>query len=148
MRQLNNWFETIDQTKSLEEQIELLKEKGEFLAEYLYVRYYHGNKGLNYKTFKTKAAHLLDDLDEQLFEKIIDYTFTALVEKLKNAVDKKEENQIIIDNIKNNSNKIIEQEYSQFVIQSAYKRGDLQDAVNIILEINKLLTLDKVSNDL
>ena len=25
IRQLNNWFETIDQTKSLEEQIELLK---------------------------------------------------------------------------------------------------------------------------
>ena len=34
IRQLNNWFETIDQTKSLEEQIELLKEKGGFLAEY------------------------------------------------------------------------------------------------------------------
>ena len=34
IRQSSNWFETIDQTKSLEEQIELLKEKGEFLAEY------------------------------------------------------------------------------------------------------------------
>ena len=33
IRQLNNWFETIDQTKSLEEQIKSLKEKGEFLAE-------------------------------------------------------------------------------------------------------------------
>ena len=33
IRQLNNWFETIDQTKSLKEQIELLKEKGEFLSE-------------------------------------------------------------------------------------------------------------------
>ena len=33
-RQLNNLFETIDQTKSLEEQIELLKERGEFLCEY------------------------------------------------------------------------------------------------------------------
>ena len=30
IRQLNNWFETIDQTKSIEEQIELLKERGEF----------------------------------------------------------------------------------------------------------------------
>ena len=28
IRQLNNWFETIDQTKSLEEQIKLLKERG------------------------------------------------------------------------------------------------------------------------
>ena len=39
IRQLNNWFETIDQTKSLEKQIELLKERGEFLGEYWYVKY-------------------------------------------------------------------------------------------------------------
>ena len=147
MRQLNDWFKTIDQTKSLEDQRELLKEKGEFLSEYWNVRYYHENKELNYKIFKTKAAYLLNGLDEQLFEKIFGHIFTALVDKLINTVDKKEENQIIINDIKNNSNKIIEQEYSQFVIQPAYKRGDLQDAVNIILEINKLLTLDKVSND-
>ena len=40
IRQLNNWFETIDQTKSLEDQIKLLKEKGEFLAEYWYLGYF------------------------------------------------------------------------------------------------------------
>ena len=44
IRQLNDWFKTIDQTKSLEEQIELLNEKEEFLSEYGHVRYYHGNK--------------------------------------------------------------------------------------------------------
>ena len=60
---------------------------------------------------------------------------------------KKEENQIIIDDIENNSNKSFEQEYSQFVIQPAHKRGDLKDAVQIILEINESLTLDKVNND-
>ena len=106
IRQLNNWFEIIDQTISLEEQIELLKEKGEFLAKYWYVKYYHDNKELNYKIFKTKGAHLLIDLDEQLFEKIFGYTFAALVEKLINTVDKKEENQIIIDDIENNRDKI------------------------------------------
>ena len=47
IRQLNNWFETIDKTKSLKEQIELLKERGEFLSEYWYVGYYHDNKELN-----------------------------------------------------------------------------------------------------
>ena len=36
-----------------------------------------------------------------------------------NAVDKKEENQIIIEDIKNNSNKITEQVYNKFVIQPA-----------------------------
>ena len=80
IRQWNNWFETIDQTKSLEEQIELLKEKGEFLSEYWYVGYYHGDKELNYKIFKAKAAHLLIDLDEQLFKKLFGHTFVELVE--------------------------------------------------------------------
>ena len=126
---------------------ELLKEKGEFLADYWYIKYYHDNTELNYKIFKAKAAHLLIDLDEQLFEKIFGHKFAALVEKLINTVDKKEENQIIIDDIENNSNKSFEQEYSQFVIQPAHKRGDLKDAVQIILEINESLTLDKVNND-
>ena len=104
--QLNNWFETIHQTKSLEEQIELLKEKGEFLSEYWNVGYYHGNKELNYKIFKAKAEYLLNDLDEQLFKEVFGHVFAELVEKLINTVDKKEGNQIIIDDIENNSNKI------------------------------------------
>ena len=89
IRQLNNWFETIDQTKSLEEQIELLKEKGEFLSEYWYVGYYHGDKELNYKIFKAEAAHLLINLDEQLFKKAFGHIFVELVEKLINTVDTK-----------------------------------------------------------
>ena len=64
VRQLNNWFETIDQTKSLEEQIELLKERGEFLSEYWYVGCYHDSKVLNYKIFKAKAVYLLNELDD------------------------------------------------------------------------------------
>ena len=144
--QLNNWFETIHQTKSLEEQIELLKEKGEFLSEYWNVGYYHGNKELNYKIFKAKAAYVLNDITDNSFEKIFGCKFATLVDKLINTTSK-EENQIIIDNTENNSSKIIEQEYSQFVIQPAYKRGDLKDAVKIILEINELLTSDKVNND-
>ena len=51
---LNNWFETIDQTKSLDEQRELLKRK-DFLNEYRYAKYYHDNKELNYKIFKAKS---------------------------------------------------------------------------------------------
>ena len=82
-----------------------------------------------------------------MFKEVFGHTFVELVEKLINTVDKKEENQIIIDDIENNSSKIIEQEYSQFVIQPAYKRGDLKDAVKIILEINELLKSDKVNND-
>ena len=147
IRQLNDWFKTIEQIKSLEEQIELLKERGEFLSEYWYVGYYHDNKELNYKIFKAKAAYLLNELDEQLFKEVFGHTFAELVEKLINTLDKKEENQIIIDGIENNSNKIFEQKYSQFVIQPAHKRGDLKDAVKIILEINELLKSDEDNND-
>ena len=108
IKQLNDWFKTIDQTKALEEQIEILKTKG-FLDQYWYVGCYHGDKELNYKIFKAKAAYLLNDLDEQLFEKIFGYTFAALVDKLINTTSK-EENQIIIDDIENNRGKVFEQD--------------------------------------
>ena len=145
--QLNNWFETIDQTKSLEEQLKLLKERGEFLSDYWNVGYYHGNKELNYKIFKAKTTYLLNELDEQFFGKIFGNTFATLVDKLINTIDK-EENQMIIDDIENNRDKIFEQDkYSKFVVQPAYKRGELRDAIKIILEINELLTLDEDNND-
>ena len=137
-------FKTIDQSKSLEQQIELLKEKGEFLSECWYVGYYHGNKELNYKIFKTKAAYLLNDLVDQLFKRIFGYTFAALVDKLINTVDKKE-NQIIVDDIENNRSKFSkEYKFDKDVIKHS---GDLDDAVKIILEINKVLTSNKVNND-
>ena len=144
IRQLNNWFETIDQTKSLEDQIELLKERGEFLSEYWYVGCYHDNKELNYKIFKAKAAYVLNDIADNSFEKIFGCKFATLVDKLINTTSK-EENQIIIDDIENNKNKIYE-EYK--FDESIFKqRGNLHDAVKIILEINELLTSDKVNND-
>ena len=44
--------------------------------------------------------------------------------------------------LKKNKDKIYEQVYSQFVIQPAYKRGDLIVAVKIILEFNEIIQLD------
>ena len=94
------------------------------------------NKELNYKIFKAKAAYLLNDLDDQLFKRIFGYTFAALVDQLINRVDKKG-NQIIIDDIKNNKNKIYrEYRFDEAVIKHS---GDLIDAGKIILEINKVL---------
>ena len=89
----------------------------------------------------------MNDLDEQLFKEVFGHAFAELVEKLINTVGKKEENQIIIDDIENNSSKITEQEYSKFVIQPPHKRGDLKDTVKIILEINELLKSDEDNND-
>ena len=98
IKQLNNYFRTIGETKSFEEQIEILK-KRDFLDEYWHVRYYRGNKELNLKIFKAKAAYILNDLDEQLFEEIFGHTFVALADKVINTTNK-EENKIIIDDIK------------------------------------------------
>ena len=123
----------------------MLKTK-DFLDYCWYVSYYNDNKDLNYKLFKAKAAYLLNELDERLFEKKFRYKFTTLVEKLINTVDKKEENQII-DDIKNNRDKIS----SKYRNHKSVVRhsGDLSDAVKIILEINKALKSDKVNdNDL
>ena len=101
MKQLNNYFKTINETKSFKEQIETLKTIY-FLDEYWHFKYHHGNKELNVKIIKAKAAHILNDLDKQLFEKIFGHTFAELVDlvdKLINTIGE-EENKIITDSIK------------------------------------------------
>ena len=70
------------------------------------------------------------------------HTSAALVDKLINTIGE-EENKIIIDDIKKNRDKIYKQdEYSKFVIQPPYKGDNLLDAIKIILNFNKLLSLD------
>ena len=104
--------------------------------------YHHGNKEANFKIFKAKAAYILNDLDKQLFEKIFGHTFAALVDKLINTIGQ-EKNNIIIDDIKKNRDKIYEQEeYSKFVIEPTYKRGDLLDASKIFINFIEVLSLD------
>ena len=146
IRKLNNWFETIDQTKLLEEQIELLKERGKFLSEYWPVKYYHDNKELNYKIFKAKAAYVLNDIPDNSFKKIFGCKFVTLVDKLINTTSK-EENQISIKDIKNNNNNNKIYEEYRFDDSIFKQRGNLDDAVKIILEINEVLTSDKDHND-
>ena len=141
IKQLKNYFKTIDERKSFKEQIETLKTKY-FLDEYWHFRYHHGNKELNHKIFKAKAAYILNDLDEQLFEKIFGHTFAALLDKLIDTIGE-EENKMIIDDIKKNRGKIYEQdECSKFIIQPTYKRGDLLDPIKIILNFIEVLLLD------
>ena len=98
IKQLNNYFKTVDKTKSLKQQIEILK-KRDFLDEYWHIGYYHDDKELNLKIFKAKAAYILNDLDEQLFKKIFGHTLPALADELINTTNK-EENKIITDSIK------------------------------------------------
>ena len=72
--------------------------------------------------------------------------FATLVKKTINTVDKKEENQIIIDDVKNNRDEI-SSKYANDISVIRHS-GDLLDAVKIILEINEALNPDKVNNDL
>ena len=92
IKQLNNYFKTIDARKPFEEQIEILKKK-DFLNEC-----WHDDKELNIKIFKVKVAYFINDLDEQLFEKIFGHTFVALADKLINTRGK-EEHRIFINDI-------------------------------------------------
>ena len=86
---------------------------------------------------------LSEDLDEKLFEEMFGHTFITLANKLMSTTSK-EENQMLINDIEQNKDKIYEQEYSKFVIQPPYKRGDLIDTVKIILEFNETIKVDLI----
>ena len=86
IKEINNIFKKIDETKSFEEQINLLKEMD--LGEYWHIKYDY-DKELNLKIFMLKIAHLSNDLDEMLFEKIFGRTFVTLANKLINTTKKK-----------------------------------------------------------
>ena len=98
IKQLNNYFRRIDETKSFEEQIEILKKK-RFFRWILAWGILSWQWRTNLKIFKAKAAYLLNDVDEYLFKEIFGHTFAALADKLINTTSK-EENKIIINDIK------------------------------------------------
>ena len=110
--------EIIDKLKSFEEQIKSLK-KLENLNDYHdYNINDFSDKELKFKIFKVELAHLSNEIDEKLFEKIFGHKFETLANKLINTTDK-EENQIIVKNIKKNKDKLFERdEFNDFLIQS------------------------------
>ena len=112
------------------------------MNQYLDVSYCDDNKKLNFKIFKLKIAHISNDVDEQLFEEIFGHKYVALADKLLNTTSK-EENQIFINDIKKNRDKIYEQDdSSNYVIQQINKRNDLISAIDCILNFNKIIQLD------
>ena len=107
INEINNIFKNIDETKSFKEQINLLKGTDN-LCRYWYMKYYY-DKELNLNIFKLKYAYILEDLGENLFEEIFDHTFVTLANKLINTTSE-EENQMLINDIKKNEDKIYERE--------------------------------------
>ena len=72
-------------------------------------------------------------------KKYLDLHQIKLLSKLTN-ITSKGDNQMLVNDIEVNRDKIFKQdEYGKFVIQPAYKRGDLLDVVKIILKFNKTI---------
>ena len=103
--------------------------------------YYEDNEEINLRLFKLKFAHIFNDVNNDLFKEIFGHTSVKLADKLIN-ITSKEENQMFINDIEINRDKIFEQDkYGKFVIQPTHKRGDLLDTVKIILKFNEVLSL-------
>ena len=100
------------------------------------MEYSEDNKEINLRIFKLKLAHIFNDVDDNLFKEIFGFTSVKLADKLINTTSK-EENQMLINDIEINRDKIFEQEYGKYVIQPAHKRSDLLVAVKFILKFNE-----------
>ena len=71
------------------------------------------------------------------------HKFAVLIDKLINTTSK-EENEMLINDIEKNKDKIFEEdEFSKFVIRQSSKRRDLDDTVKIILEFNETIQSDQ-----
>ena len=80
-----------------------------------------------------------NEIDENLFEQIFDHKFETLANKLINTTNK-EENQIIVNNINKNKEKLHkEDDFRDYVIQPSNRRIDLFDAINLILDLNETI---------
>ena len=73
IKQINNIFKIIDKTKSFKDQIDIFK-KIEWLGDYWHMEYYEDNKKKNLRLFKLKLAHILNDVDHNLFKEIFGLT--------------------------------------------------------------------------
>ena len=101
--------------------------------------YYEDNKETNLRLRKLKFAHTFNDVDDNLFKEIFGHTSVKLADKLIN-ITSKEENQMFINDIKINRDKMFEQDkYGKFVIQQTHKHGDLLDTVKFILKFNETI---------
>ena len=98
IKQINRSFKKFDETKSFEDQIDILK-KLPCLHDYWNMNYYEDNKETNLRLFKLKITHVFNDVDDNLFKEIFFLTSVKLVDKVISTTSK-EENQMLINDIK------------------------------------------------
>ena len=139
IKKLNDYLdEIIDKSKSFEDQIKSMRKIENIYEDYYYLNNF-GDKELKFKIFKLRLAHLSNDIDENLFEKIFGHTLIKLADKLINTTNK-EENQIIVKNIEKNKDKLFEMDkFNDWVIQPSDRRINLKDAIDLILDFNEEL---------
>ena len=94
VKEININFKKINETKSFEDQTDLLK-KIPCLNEYWDTCYYEYNKETNLRLFKLKSAHTFNGVYDNLFKEINGHTSVKLADKLINMTSK-EENQIFL----------------------------------------------------
>ena len=136
LKQINNDFKKINETKSFKDQIDVLIEVP-YLSNYWDMHYYEDNKETNLRLFKLKFAHIFNDADDNLFKEIFGVTSVKLADKLVNVTSQKD-NEVLIDHIEIKRDKMFEQDkYSRYVIQPSHKRIDLLDTVKVLLDFKK-----------
>ena len=78
-------------------------------------------------------------IEEMLFKQIFGHTFETLANKLINTTNK-EENQIIVNNIEKNKDKLYELDpFYNYVVEPSSGRVDLIDAIDFIWNFNKTI---------
>ena len=143
IKKLNDHFDKmIDKSKSFEDHIESL-EKEENLEECSFINYFD-DKELESKIFKLKLLHLSNIIDKKLFEQIFGHALIKLADKLINTTNK-EENQIIVNNINKNKNKLYEKDdFRDWAIQSNDQRINSIYVIDLIQNFNETIQLDLV----
>ena len=90
---------------------------------------------------------MLNIIHEKIFKQIFVHTFETLQNKLINTTNK-EENQITVNNINESKEKLYEEKedemraFYDYVIQPSDQRNNLIEAINLILDFNKIIQLD------
>ena len=78
-------------------------------------------------------------IGKKLFEQIFGHTLIKLADKLINTTNK-EENQIIVNNINKNKDKLFKMDdFKDWLIQPSDQRFNLKDSIDLILDVNEEL---------
>ena len=79
------------------------------------------------------------EIDKKLFKQIFGHTLETLAMKLINTKNK-EDNQITVNNINKNKEKLYEyNKKHNYVIQPSKQRKNLIDAINLIIDFNETI---------